>query len=369
MKYHSFKEKSFQGLVYCDYCGKLLWGLAKQGVHCSACSEMVVQCRPSRRLSPDSLSVTDSEAESVSKYSTTSPRGSIDIPHQRQPSILNVMDESSRPGIKRSSTMTSEHTKVEEPLRSPTDIHSRPLSSSSAKSYRKALKQHVQTDAVLSPQATAKAFTRLVAQTSASQALMPRFDESTPEYYVNLERTQQMMLFLIRLYDNLAYHLQHVILSSTMYQCLLLGTVIISISLMFFGRWIVLAVGLIVLLNKTWLGSSIEVFTLFLLELVQTVVELVYRKPVAERKTMEISIYENQRWWAGSGYTPQLLRSERKSWSNITGTEPFPNKDEMPPPPSYEWADDGWKVDTTGPWADDLLDMGKHFWMMGCIIL
>jgi hypothetical protein len=35
IKYHIFKEKSFQGLVYCDYCEKLLWGLARQGVHCT----------------------------------------------------------------------------------------------------------------------------------------------------------------------------------------------------------------------------------------------------------------------------------------------------------------------------------------------
>lgn len=34
-KYHIFKEKSFQGLVYCDYCGKLLWGLGRLGVQCT----------------------------------------------------------------------------------------------------------------------------------------------------------------------------------------------------------------------------------------------------------------------------------------------------------------------------------------------
>lgn len=34
-KYHIFKEKNFQGLVYCDYCAKLLWGLSRQGVQCT----------------------------------------------------------------------------------------------------------------------------------------------------------------------------------------------------------------------------------------------------------------------------------------------------------------------------------------------
>lgn len=35
IKYHVFQEKTFQGLVYCDYCGKMLWGIARQGVHCA----------------------------------------------------------------------------------------------------------------------------------------------------------------------------------------------------------------------------------------------------------------------------------------------------------------------------------------------
>lgn len=34
IKYHIFKEKNFQGLVYCDYCEKLLWGLARHGLQC-----------------------------------------------------------------------------------------------------------------------------------------------------------------------------------------------------------------------------------------------------------------------------------------------------------------------------------------------
>lgn len=34
-KYHIFEEKSFQGLVYCDYCTKLLWGISRQGVQCT----------------------------------------------------------------------------------------------------------------------------------------------------------------------------------------------------------------------------------------------------------------------------------------------------------------------------------------------
>ncbi|CAO3650317.1 unnamed protein product [Cunninghamella blakesleeana] len=37
MSSHSFKEKSFGKLTYCDHCSGLLWGLARQGVKCTVC--------------------------------------------------------------------------------------------------------------------------------------------------------------------------------------------------------------------------------------------------------------------------------------------------------------------------------------------
>lgn len=55
------------------------------------------------------------------------------------------------------------------------------------------------------------------------------------------------------------------------------------------------------------------------------------------------------------------MRSERSAWSNITGLEPLPSKEEMPSPAHYAWADDDpeWHLDTTGPWTDDALEIGK----------
>ncbi|KAF8988710.1 hypothetical protein BGZ52_003314 [Haplosporangium bisporale] len=41
---HKFQEKTFTKLTYCDYCTKLLWGVAKQGCHYNChkkCSELV----------------------------------------------------------------------------------------------------------------------------------------------------------------------------------------------------------------------------------------------------------------------------------------------------------------------------------------
>ncbi|KAI7891014.1 uncharacterized protein EV154DRAFT_233627 [Mucor mucedo] len=401
-KFHVFKEQNFHGLVYCDYCTKLLWGLAK-GVHCTECgynchtfcSDMVIQCRPPRRRSPDSLSVTDSEAESVTRHSH---RTSLD---------RLVVDDNNSNSSGRKRLLDGPKTMMDE--------------KAANKAHRKSLKQQLQHEGSMSPHATAKAFTRLVARSRAffyigklvhdiyswkqrsysllaclfwistclyshtlllvppmlilflysqngvlnqpaSQILFPRFDEHTSEYYMNLESMQYAFLFFIRIYDNFAYHLQHLSLTSTTYKILFVVSLGISSLFYLFGKWLIMAIGLMLLLNKTWVGSTLEILLQFTMEVLQTGFELVHKstekKNVVPREPIQVSLYENQRWWAGTGYTSQLLRSERSAWSNITGLEPLPSKEEMPSPTNYTWQeDDEWHLDTTGPWADDALEI------------
>jgi hypothetical protein len=156
---------------------------------------MVIQCRPPRRWSPDSLSVTDSEAESVSKYSVhsytnnNSNRNSVDRYNEdanstsstsRKPRTSDIIPPNSLTRTLSSSKL------VDEPMKSPTfsgtsnsneqllgNTHQRSKSTLN-KSYRKSLKQQLQKHQLsksdmdlMSPHATAKAFTRLVARSKA----------------------------------------------------------------------------------------------------------------------------------------------------------------------------------------------------------
>ncbi|EIE77538.1 hypothetical protein RO3G_02242 [Rhizopus delemar RA 99-880] len=365
IKYPVFTEKNFKGLVYCDYWDNLLWGLARQGVQCTACSDKVIQCRPPRRWSPDSLSVTDSEPDSISKYSTSktnTTRPSLDSLRYlddenitRKPrSTSNLYDDIPSRSLKN----------IDEPLKSPTLL-------TNNKPYRKSIKYQLQksskADHNMSPQATAKAFTRLRIglnpQQRASFVLMPRYDEKTSEYYENLEQMQHTFVFFIRLYDNLAYHLNHISLDSFTYKILFVLSGCMSLILFYTGKNIIVLMGLLVLLNKTWVGSVVEAILIFVAELLQTCFDILqklnYSTTTPEKKSIiEISVYENQRWWAGIGYTSQMLRSERTSWSNLTGSEPLPPKDDIPPPAHYVWKDE-WHLDTNGPWVDEVLDIGK----------
>ncbi|CAG8532285.1 3091_t:CDS:2 [Ambispora gerdemannii] len=74
----------------------------------------------------------------------------------------------------------------------------------------------------------------------------------------------------------------------------------------------------------------------------------------SEQDEIIVSVYENQRWWAGTGFGPQLLRSERAPWSSsMAGTTGLPPKDEIVPHEGYEWAGEDWSVDMNNVWEDE----------------
>ncbi|KAJ3199746.1 peroxisome- protein, partial [Dinochytrium kinnereticum] len=69
-----------------------------------------------------------------------------------------------------------------------------------------------------------------------------------------------------------------------------------------------------------------------------------------EGSTVTVTLYENQRWWAGLGWIPHLLRSERSPWSDETGAIARPSRDqfELPandPAGTWTWVDPDWRVD------------------------
>lgn len=143
----------------------------------------------------------------------------------------------------------------------------------------------------------------------ANQVLLPRFDEGTAEFYTNLDRMQSCLVVLIRFYDNLSYHLQHASLNENVYRLLFVLSLVMTVLLYVVGRWLVLTFGLVVLLNKTWLGGVMETTVQVSMELLQTMVDLVQRVVSprrASKVSVEVSLYENQRWWAGTGYTSQV---------------------------------------------------------------
>ncbi|KAI8928366.1 integral peroxisomal membrane peroxin-domain-containing protein [Entophlyctis helioformis] len=82
---------------------------------------------------------------------------------------------------------------------------------------------------------------------------------------------------------------------------------------------------------------------------------------------LTVSVFENQRWWAGLGFVPVLLHTERAAWSDVTGDVRMTAKEmyELPAPTTvvisdpvrgdvskrqtWEWLDEDWTVDLAWP--------------------
>ncbi|KAJ3176516.1 peroxisome- protein [Geranomyces variabilis] len=77
-----------------------------------------------------------------------------------------------------------------------------------------------------------------------------------------------------------------------------------------------------------------------------------------------VSLFENQRWWAGPGWIAHLLSQERTPWSDAAGTVAYPPPTEYQVPQGWAWVDD-WRID--GEWfATDSEGWvySDHKWMM-----
>ncbi|KAJ3204182.1 peroxisome- protein [Dinochytrium kinnereticum] len=81
--------------------------------------------------------------------------------------------------------------------------------------------------------------------------------------------------------------------------------------------------------------------------------------------TTMAELFENQRWWAGPGWTPHMLKIERPSWSDDSGqVERSSKSDITDPAPGWIWTADEWELDLS--WASTDSDgwvYTDHNWM------
>ncbi|KAF8924864.1 integral peroxisomal membrane peroxin-domain-containing protein [Dissophora ornata] len=104
---HKFQEKTFTKLTYCDYCTKLLWGVAKQGVTCEGChfnchkkcSDLVYDnCVRSMYIpTPDELKRSSSIGGSGTAKTKGRPRRVSSISESMRVSIPPAIVSSSQP--------------------------------------------------------------------------------------------------------------------------------------------------------------------------------------------------------------------------------------------------------------------------------
>jgi hypothetical protein len=151
---------------------------------------------------------------------------------------------------------------------------------------------------------------------SISDILLPICtDETSPQYFSNLRTVQDILTQAITLHDKLSRQLTRLSQDNARVSMWILALSGLASSIAWvFGRHLVWFVGCMVLLRHTWLWQVAQKIVGVILEAIQTLADgagklgLIKANPTlaANPDTLEISIFENQRWWAGSGFTGQV---------------------------------------------------------------
>ncbi|GAN02229.1 peroxisomal Pex24-like protein [Mucor ambiguus] len=202
-----------------------------------------------------------------------------------------------------------------------------------------------------------------------ASALFPAFDEASPEYLKNMQNLQNMMGEMSGLYDLVASKSHLVDWSSETETMRFFQGTLISLGAMASVIWFVP-------LNTIFLVGGVAMFLLntrfakfVLKEMLPQVAEIgqsqvnsavqwytqVEKRLDDQANVKEQSLYENQRWWSGSGFVPHMLPNERGIWSDMSGTVELAPKEELPAPEGYHWVEDNWSLDQSGPWIDEIL--------------
>ncbi|KAI7906154.1 Peroxin/Dysferlin domain-containing protein [Cokeromyces recurvatus] len=198
-------------------------------------------------------------------------------------------------------------------------------------------------------------------------------DEASPEYLKNMQNLQNMMGEMSDLYDLIASKSHYVDWSSEavtmrVFQFALISFVFIMMLVWFIPLNIIFLIAGITLflLNTRFAKFVLKEILPQLTEVGQTQINSILHwytqieKRLDEQSNVkELSLYENQRWWPESGFIPHTLSSERGLWTDMSGTIELTHKEELPAPKGYHWIEDNWTLDTTGPWIDETLEIGK----------
>ncbi|KAI9487544.1 MAG: integral peroxisomal membrane peroxin-domain-containing protein [Benjaminiella poitrasii] len=194
-------------------------------------------------------------------------------------------------------------------------------------------------------------------------------DEASPEYLKNMQNLQNMMGEMSDLYDLIASMGHYVDWSSEKVTMQIFQTALISFFSMSIVIWFIplniicLVAGLsLFLLNTRFAKFVLKEMLPQLAEIGQSQLNSVVqwysqieKKMDDQMNTKELSLYENQRWWSGSGFIPHTLPNERGLWTDMSGAIEFKHKEELSAPKGYHWVEDNWTLDTTGPWVNEAL--------------
>ena len=155
---------------------------------------------------------------------------------------------------------------------------------------------------------------------SFAAAFFPAFDEASPEYLKNMQNLQNMMGEMSDLYDLCATNAHHFDWSSEADTMRIFQGALISLFGLCLGIWFI-PMNIIFLVGGVALFMINTRFAKYVLQEVSPQVAQIGQSQMdaavnwytqVEKKlddqasTQEMSLYENQRWWSGSGFLPHV---------------------------------------------------------------
>jgi hypothetical protein len=350
---HHFKTTTFSKPTYCDCCSKLLWGISKQGLQCTDCRANIHRgCETMLMLSCRGIS----------------PSSGSSLPKERRPadrdSMSIVTDDKEAPALNLVTTTPKNFTRyvtrlgpMVHFLNGMQDVLSWENPSKSA--------------ACLLGYCLLCLYPRLVfilpqillSWLIAYQYFYPgvlRPKQSSRDhalqYLENMKFLQNHMGAFADLYDELdqahtwldwsnpettkKLFLQSLVSAFWVY----LGLEYIPLQALF------LAGGLFAFVCQThWFQVLIARLPQFLAHSIKasytaTLAPLLSSHKRLPGNIVQVDLFENQRWWAGAGWVPVLLKTERCAWSDETGTLSFTHIHDVHAPGSWDWVESQWSV-------------------------
>ena len=215
------------------------------------------------------------------------------------------------------------------------------------------------------------------AEPSVAIGMPPKITLTNAEYKANLQNIQNTMGHISDLYDaGFALYQRLNWTDPELTMSMLYGTVLSVFGSLLLFWWVplnkvLLIIGVALLIGNTAVFKAIHAtLSPIVVQSIQSNVGIILDKVVDARSQksretiINVSVFENQRWWVGVGFAPLLLHGERHAWSDETGAIPQPPKEMTQLPAqtetinmsdghkvinhqTWQWVDAEWQLDRT----------------------
>ena len=326
---HDFVITTFLKPTYCDCCSRLLWGMSRQGLSCTVCNANI-------HKSCQNLVLVSCSGPSIKNLTLFEKEKKTDFKDFKEP--LNLLTTTPKNFTRLVSKISPIVQGQEELIKILEWVE--PIKSS----------------AVLLLYILTCLYPWLILFFPTFYIFYILFNasptESSSQYMKNMQFIQNHMKMGSDLIDYINEFIDSLVNSKNGNLILLYSTLASTFAAIVCNyipikfNWICLILGVLVLSSHSLIFKYFTwVIKKVCFKHLKTLPILVSKgvKTVGKNEKV-VKVYENQRWWAGLGWIPFLLKNERTGWTDESGTVNSSHINEYQPIPFYKWKQDEWSI-------------------------